>query len=320
MANTPDTAVRQTAIDCVSRGVASLRASWRLLIGVRLIRNLILFSLLATSLILPALALGLDLFLDLPTKLASLNDLDNFDSGLEWFSDLTDRLIWTPKLIAALLAMAALWLIAGYVYCFFQAGTYGVLAAADREATKSRAFRWADFSGWGNAGLSRYFALANLYGVFLGAALAFALVGTAAVASAAATWGTLAAIGVGCVGLFPIFLLFLVSGLWYEIACADLAREESDVRSAGRRAWKIMRRRLGAVALLLVLFGAASMAIRLALFPLSAMVAFLANGRSLVSYAGQGVLHLLVALPGAALETVLAGTWIALARSEALGA
>jgi hypothetical protein len=316
MASTPDGTVRLTAIDCVSRGAATLRANWRLLIGVRLVRNLILLALLATSLILPALALGLDLFVGLP----NLDDLKNLDGGLEWFSDLADRLIWTPKLAAALLAMVALWLLAGYVYCFFQAGTYGVLAAADREAPGARVFQWADFNRWGNAGLGRYFALANLYGVFLGIALGFALLGTGAVASAAATWGTLAALGVGCVGLFPIFLLFLVSGLWYEIACADLAREESSVRSATRRAVKILRRRLGAVALLLVLFAAASMAIWLALFPLSAWVAFLTNGRSLVSYAGQGFLQLVGALPGAALETVLAGAWVALARSEALGA
>lgn len=311
MASTPDGTVRLTAIDCVSRGVASLRAHWRLLIGARLLRNLILFALLATSVILPALSLGFDLWLDLPK---------NVDEGLEWFANLADRLVWTPQLLGALGAMVLLWLLAGYVYCFFQAGAYGVLAAADRESPGAGAFRWADFSRWGRDGLGRYFALANLYGVFLGTALAFALLGTGAVASAAAIWGTLAALGIGCVALVPIFLLFLASGVWYDIACADLAREESSVKIATRRAAKILGRRLGAVALLLVLFGAASMAIWLALFPLSAWVAFLGNGRPLVAYVGQGLLQLVGALPGAALETVLAGAWVALARSEAVGA
>ena len=317
MANTPDATVRLTAIDCASRGVAGLRVNMRLLIGVRVLRNLILFALLAGSVLLPVLALGLDLVIGLPKD---LDNLDGLDRGIEWLADLTDRLTWTPQLLVALGAMVLLWLLAGYIYCFFQAGTYGVLAAAERESLGARVILWSDFSRWGRERLGRYFALANLYGVFLGAALAFALLATGSVASAATTWGTLAALGVGCVALFPIFLLFLASGLWYDIACADLAREESSVKVATRRAVKILGRRLGAVALLLVLFGAASMAIWLALFPLSAWVAFLANDRPLVSYVGQGFLQLVGALPGAALETILAGAWVALTRSEALGA
>ncbi|HEV7672194.1 MAG TPA: hypothetical protein VGS22_27060 [Thermoanaerobaculia bacterium] len=313
MANTPDGAIRLTAIDCVSRGAASLRANWRLLIGVRVIRNLILLALLATSVILPILALGLDLWLDRP------KNLDELDGGLEWLSDLADRLVWTPKLVAALVVMAALWLVAGYVYCFFQAGTYGVLAAADGETESARAFRWVDFNRWGRERFGRYFALANLYGVFLGAAVLLALLGAGAVASASEIWGALAAFGIGCFALFPVFLLLLGSGLWYEIACADLSREESSVRIATRRALAILRRRLGAVALLLVLFAAASMAIWLALFPLSALVSFTTNGHSLVALASQGLLHLMAALPSAAIETILVGAWVALVRSEAYG-
>src|SRR6185295_9045329 len=257
MANTPEGTVRLTAIDCVSHGVAGLGANWRLLIGVRLLRNLTLLVLLAASLFLPLLALGLDLWLDLPRNLESLGDidhLDHLDGGIEWLSDLADRLVWTPKLVSALLAMLALWLVAGYVYCFFQAGTYGVLAAADREGAGAKAIRWADFSRWGRDGLKRYFALANLYGVFLFAAVLLALLGIGAGASASAVWGAFAAFGIICVAMFPIFLLFLGSGIWYEIACADLSRERSSVRIAARRALEILRRRLGAVALILVLF------------------------------------------------------------------
>ncbi len=195
MASILDGAVRLTAIDCVSHGVASLRVHGRLLIGVRLLRNLILLAILAVSLIPPVLAVGLDLWVGLPR---------NLDDGLEWFADLAARLAPTPRLLGALGVMLGLWLIAGYVYCFFQAGTYGVLAAADREAPGARSLRWADFTRWGRAGLGRYFALANLYGAVLGAALIFVLLGTGAVAAASATWGAIAAAGIGCVALVPV--------------------------------------------------------------------------------------------------------------------
>lgn len=308
MANTPDGTVRLTAIDCVSHGVAGLRLNGRLLIGVRLLRNLILVALIGPSLVLPVLALGLDLWLDLPK---------NIDDGLEWLSNLADRFVWTPKLAVALGAMLVLWLVAGYIYCYFQAGIYGVVAEAEGQTPERRVARWGDFTRSGSARLNRYFSLANLYGAVIGGEVLLFVLGAGAVASASAVWGAFAAFGIGCVGFLPIILLVVVTGLWFEIACAELTREEASVRIASRRALEILRRRVGAVALLLVLFTAVSMAIWLALLPLSALVSFATNGSPLVLWVSR---QLVAAVPGAAVETILAGSWVALVRSEALGA
>lgn len=311
MASTPDGAVRLTAIDCSFRGLAILRHHGRLLVGVRLLRNLTLAALVAVSLIPPVLALGFDLWTDLPR---------NLDDGLEGFADLAARLAPTPRLLGAVGLMLVLWLVAGYVYSYFQAGIYGVLAEADREASGAGSLAWKDFARWGSERLGRYFALVNLYGVVVGAVLILALVGAGAFAAAAVTWGPIAAAGIGCVSIVPIFLMFVVVGVWYDIACAALAREGESVRGAWRGAWKILGQRLGAVALLLVLFAAASMAIWLTLFPLSALISFTTNGRPLLAFAGHGLFQVVAALPGAVAETVFAGSWVALVRSEALGA
>ena len=314
MANTPDGAARLSAIDCAFRGIAILRVHGLLLVGVRLLRNLILAVLLVASLVPPVLALGLDLWADRPR---------NLDEGLEWLADLAARLAPTPKLLGAIGGMLVLWLIAGYVYCYFQAGLYGLLAEADREASGAsgaRSLGRQDLAAWGRARLGRYFALANLYGALVGGALLLALLGVGAVAAASATWGPVAAVGIGFVALVPVFLTFLVSAVWYDLACAALAREGAGTREASRGAWKILGQRLGAVGLLLVLFASASMAIWLTLFPLSVLISFSTNGRPLLAFVGHGLFQLVAAVPGAVAETVFAGSWVALVRSEALGA
>jgi hypothetical protein len=68
------------------------------------------------------------------------------------------------------------------------------------------------------------------------------------------------------------------------------------------------------------LFAAVSMAIWLTLFPLSALVSFTTNGRPLLAFVGHGLFQLVAAVPGAAAGTLFAGSWVALARSEAFGA
>ena len=65
----------------------------------------------------------------------------------------------SPPLLLALAAALAVWLLSLLLHCFLQAGTYGVLAAADRQALPGlagtpalfRTFSLRDFLGWGSA-------------------------------------------------------------------------------------------------------------------------------------------------------------------------
>ena len=63
----------------------------------------------------------------------------------------------------ALAALMAVWLASLLLYCFFQAGTYGVLTAAERQALPGlrrqrdffRTFTLRDFRGWGGRYVQR---------------------------------------------------------------------------------------------------------------------------------------------------------------------
>ncbi len=303
---------RLSAIDCVEHGTASLRASWPVLAGARVLRNLVLLLLMALSLVPPLAVIGFDVWGDLP---------HDANDALDWLATFVGRLAPTPALLGAFGVMLGVWLLAGYLYCYFQAGLFGVLDAA--EQNRGVRFRWADFDRFGRRRLNPMFALANLYGAIIGGLMVLGLLIALAGVGAARTGGApgvLAGLGIGCAGLAPIFVLLVGSGLWFDLACAQLVREGSNVRGAARDAWWILRRRVGTVGLLLVLFMAASMVIQVALSPFSAMASFTSNGETLRLIAGQLVSNLLGLVPSAFIESVFAGSLVALVASEAFRA
>jgi hypothetical protein len=88
-----------------------------------------------------------------------------------WGAELAERLTTASGgLAAAALAALFVWTLAFVVFCFFQAGTYGILYAGDRQAPAGvpahaqwfRTFSRRDFSGFGGRHLWRFFWFFNL--------------------------------------------------------------------------------------------------------------------------------------------------------------
>ena len=120
-------------------------------------------------------------------------------------------------------------------------------------------------------------------------------------------------------GSLPLGFLVLVTGLWFHLVQADLAREGSGVRTASRRGLAVLGRRLGAVTVLFLLALAAALGLAAVFLPLSAVADGLLAGapapmilRALVRL----LLFLLQSLPSTLLAMVLAGALVALVRSE----
>jgi hypothetical protein len=299
--------MRLSAVGCLRRGWTNLSANWELV----LLQWLQAFGMLALT------ALGA--FLALLILGANLTRLGR---GF-WLSSLGDL---SPALLLALAALTAVWLASLLVYCFFQAGTYGVLAAADRQALPGarrqreffRTFTLRDFRGWGGRYVWRYFGVALFFGMLLLALSGVALLWLGFAAAGDGEWGSPAALAIVLGGALPMGFLALVAGLGFHLAQADLAREGSGVRSAWRRGLGILGRRLGAVTALFVLIAVALLALAALFLPLStaadAMLAGAPGVRALVRF----LLVLLASLPDNLLVTLFAGALVALVRSETL--
>ncbi len=247
---------RLSALGSLRRGFASLRAN-RGLVWLQWLQAAALWALTVGGLLLPLAALGLGpwesyAFLVEGEPPPFSHDLDRRIQGA------------APALVAATVALLAVWTLAFFVYCWFQAGTYGVLIAADRQAPPGASdrrlfatFSGRDFAGWAGRYLWRYFGLVNLYLLLATPLLVLSLVWLVAVAIGAERWGIPAAAGIGCGGALPIGFLaaVLVLGMW--LSMADAAREGSGAWTALRNGLRVLGRRLGASTLLALLLAAA---------------------------------------------------------------
>jgi hypothetical protein len=305
--------MKLSAADCLRRGWTNLAANWELVV-IQWLQSLVVVLLLALSLALPVATLGADAL------------LTGRSTGrvLEVASARLDRL--SPGVLMAGVAMLAVWLLSLLVHCWFQAGAYGVLAAADRQALPGprrqrllfRTFSLRDFSGWGGLYLWRYFRLLVLFW-----ALAFPL-GMAVLAwlitlgVGGEVWGKSAVTGIACGGVLPLGFLFLVASLWSHVAQADLAREGSGVRVASRRGLAVLGRRLGAVFVLVLLVAVAIFIVTLVFIPVSIVPDLLLTGAPRLRAFVHVVLFLLQGIPNALLAMILAASLVALVRSERL--
>lgn len=298
--------MRLSAADCLRRGWTNLAANWELVV-IQWLEAALVLVLLAMGLVLPLVILGIDV-------LAS--------KGIE---DVLRRLAeLRPGLSMALVAMMAVWLLTLLLHCFFQAGTFGVLASGDRQALPGprrnrllfRTFSVRDFCGWGGLYVWRFLGVRVLFcglGMVMGGAVLLWLL---FLGVGGGHWGAPAAFGIGCGGMLPLAFLALVLGLWFHVAQADLAREGSGVGAASRRGLDVLGRRLGSVITLFILFLGAGLALSIVFLPLTAVTDSLLSGapgwRALV----RVVLFLLQSLPSTLLAMVLAGSLVALVRSE----
>ncbi len=150
-------AMRLSAGDCLRRGWTNLAANWELVL-LQWLQSLVVLVLMALGLLLPVVTLGADA-------------LGAGRSAAKVLAVATARLghpgRLSPPVILAGVAMLAVWLLSVLVHSWFQAGTYGVLTSAERQALPGRrrprllfrTFSLRDFSGWGGLYLGRFFRL-----------------------------------------------------------------------------------------------------------------------------------------------------------------
>ena len=307
--------LRTTAIDCLGRGLSSLRANWRL-VPLYLLESLLVAVLLAVGLLAPLLVVG--------------------GEGLGALAGETDPAVWeallgrlrdaalerSPALAGGLIAMAVLWALALVVYSWFTAGGFGVLWTADRQALpgRSRGWRWfrtfslRDFAGWGGRHLGRFFWFFNLYALLvlvLGLLAALLTVGSV---WGRERWGDGAAVGIGCGGSLPLVFLFVVLALCFLPVEADLARPASGVFRAARRGLDVLGRRTGATVVLTLVTVLALAAVAAAFLPVSLLVALATHGPARM--AARVVVWLLQSLVSGAVGVFAAASFVALVRSE----
>lgn len=313
---------RPSLSDCLSRGLASLRANWELVV-VHWLKSLAVAALVAAGLLPPLLVVGVGALRALPSSAADVGP---------WL----ERAFANLRGLGAALALAAMgtllvWVLALLVDSFLTAGVMGVLHNADRQAPPGpgrdrrwfRTFTAGDLFGWGGRFVWRYF----WFGI-LAAAFAISLLGLLAAAWfllgawGAARWGAGAAIGVGCGGLLPFGFAAVALALWSALALADLAREGSGVWTAWCQAVAVLGRRLGTVLLMTLLFVGIGLAAGLITLPAGLLLRLAFRDHLLASLAVRGVLGLVEGLLASALWVALFASLVALMRGEraALGA
>jgi hypothetical protein len=308
--------MRLSAADCLRRGWTNLAANWELVL-LQWLQSLVVLVLMALGLLLPVVTFGADA---LGSGRGAARVLEVVMARLGHFGRLS------PAVLLAGVAMLAVWLLSVLVHSWFQAGTYGVLASAERQALPGRrrprllfrTFSLRDFSGWGALYLGRFFRLLVFFWALalpLGVAV---LVWLISLGVGGEVWGQPAVLGIALGGLLPLGFLFLVAGLWSHVAQADLAREGSGARAAARRGLTVLGRRLGAVTVLVFLIAAAGMALAFLFVPVSVVPEILLAGAPGLRAFVWVVIFLLQGIPGALLTMVLASSLVALVRSESL--
>lgn len=303
--------MRLSAADCLRRGWSNLAANWELVV-IQWLASFLFAALLALGLVLALSILGMD------ASGASMWSARGIETMLRRLADAS------PAFWLGLTAMLATWLLTLLFHCFLQAGTYGILTAADRQALPGgrrdrllfRTFSARDFVGWGGLYVWRFFGMLVLFwglALLMAAAVILWLISLGVGGS---HWGAPAALGIGCGGALPVGFLILVLGLWFELMQADLAREGSGLRTAARRGLSVLGSRLGAVIALTLVFVAAAVGLASVFVPLSVTTVSLLSDAPRLRAGVQLILLLLQGLPSTLLALALAGSLVALVRSE----
>lgn len=301
-----------SSFDALSRGLANLRANWRL-VPLLWLSQILLMVLTLASVVAFFVPFGISA--GLGESLDELRGLSLEAFGMEVAQDLLG--IVEEDLVALLLAFGLglipatlLGAASMLVSSWFTAGIFAVLLAGERQAPLGAAskaapdwrsfltFEWPAFRAWASAGMWPYFWFFNLYLlVGLLAVLLLLLILTVAVWASQA-WSPFAGLGIGCVGVPPVVVVLMATFCWYLLGLADLAREAlpgeaTGVGATSRRALRVLGRRWPAVLLLFAVYLGASVAMSFAMSPVSVFgVRFLGN--DLVSYCGVQVVSYLL--------------------------
>ena len=301
-------------MDCVQRGLRSLRANWEL------VPLLVVQSFLTTGLVLAG-------FLMLLTALgvgvvAWLRGL-----GPDWPQRLAENLVAAVEtsppallpLVPPLIAATLVWTLAFLLYCYLEGAVVGVLAEGEAGAGAGLP-GWRSFRRFSVAGLDRqgrrlfwpYFWFNHLLGAVALVWMVFALGLVALAARLAMGPNPAVGVGVGCVGLVPLGLSLLAVALWSMLATVEVARPGIGVWSASRRALGTLRRRLGPVLLIWLLALCGWMAVGGAFMPLKWGVMLAAGDHWPLWLGARGLLAVATALVNGALVVALLAALAAL--------
>lgn len=301
-------------MDCLQRGLRSLRANWELVPALAVQVLLIVgLTLAGVFVLLAALGIGV---------VSWMRDL-----GADWPQRFADDLLRSLEaapppllpLVLPLIAATLVWTVAFGLTCYLQGGVVGVLAEAESAAGPGlpawRSFRAFSISGFDRQGRRLfwpYFWLNHLLG---GVLLAWGLLLLAWVALAvrlAADDSVSLGVAIGCFGLAPLALLLLAASWWSMLAMVEMARWGSGVWQAARRGLTALRRHVVAVLVLWLLTVVGSMAISAVFAPLRLGTAFALRDWLLGLFAVRGVLLVAEILASCALSVVLVAALAAL--------
>jgi hypothetical protein len=331
-------AAPRRAADCLWRGCASLRANPELA-GLGFLQQVTAFLLTLAGFVPLARA-----FEPLGVRWGELSAADP--------AALADTLSYVVislpqvmgELLLALVPASVLWLLAALVYCWFQAGIYGVLHAADGQAPEAatapgrpaswhtfRAFGWRRFAALAGRWTWRYAGYLHLW-ILFGSCVLLLQTLILALASAVSTGGLDRAVAsgdglqpvaslavgaaLGCGGALLVGLpLWVVVAAGFWLGQADLPRPASGVRPASRVSMRLLVRRPLAVSALFATFlGACAVAGGL-FAPLNSF----AGGRGPDGEGATAVWIVVTAaelLVAVLLSTAFAGATVALLRGE----
>lgn len=301
---------RPGTVDCLRRGLRSLRANWELVPVLVAQSWLTVLLLLAGCLILLA-GLGVSIV----TWVRGL--------GPDWHRQLAEDLVTTVDtgppallpLVAPLIAASIVWTVAFALYCYLQGGVVGTLVEGEMAAAAGspgwRSFRRVSVAGFDHQGRRlfwRYFWYYHLLGALALVAMLL-LLGLIALAMRLATQGsTEVGVAVGCVGLVPLALLLVAATLWSLLANIEVARPGASVRAASWRALGTLRQRPVPVVLIFLAALAAGMVASAALAPLDWLVVIAAGDSISAWLGGRAALMLAETLALSALSVALMAT------------
>ncbi len=304
--------MRLSAIDSIQHGLLNLRANWQLVV-VLLVQILAVSVLSMLGLVPIVLVLGF-------AFLRSVMSTFDSNSGPELLSRLLES---GPPLMLAFLAATLIWTVAFVVYCYFQGGVLGTLAAGERRAV-SEGIRWQSYRVFSTRA---FYKLAEglTWPIFWVLNL-FALIGLAAVA----VFGVLAVglfvlvregpgaaqLVLGCSVLLVFLIAMMFLAVWMQLALAEIVTGTRSALAAVRRALAIAGRRLPGVALLFLLLFVASIVLAIILVPVSMVLERALRERTTAFITGQALVTLVQWLSSGFLTVVWSATLIALVIGE----
>lgn len=301
-----------SATDSIQHGLLNLRANWQLVV-VQFLQTLAVTLVAILGLVPVVLALGFAFLRGVMANFASSGGTELLERGLE---------AGVP-LIVAFLAATLIWTIAFVVYCYFQGGILGILAAGERRA-QSEGVRWQSYRAFSVRSLFAFaegltwpiFWLVNLFVVIGLAAVAgfgFIIVGLFVLLGE----GSKAVlIGLGCSVFLLLALFMMLLSVWMQLALAELATGTRGVLAATKAALAIAGRRLPGVALLFLLLFVASIVLAIVLMPVSMVLEIALRDRAGAYFTGQAFVTLVQWLVSGVLTVAWAATFVALVNGE----